>query len=400
MGFNSTANTTTLIAKFTPIGRQLLVSNNNSLITAFSLGDSDANYRVSLPLETGEIPTESGDIGANSTVSNSTSPAPQIRSVLMVNGSGALLKYVESESVNISSEVISNGLVTISGSNLSYDIINRNDTTTDPLVNLFYSFGLPLDSTQDNLYTGVTLTNGGFSGTAISGIAQENILVIGIANSTYGELLDGKAIRLDLPTTAGTMTIYSTFQNRSSALTIQDVNITETSPTTAPISSNIAFLFSDNIMTPNGGDPNYSWATGFGTLKPFSVNQKQLFNLSTNTNLAQTADTAVGIAYLDKGLLVITDQTIVNAFQLSGASATTVTSNSVSTAVFQNITCIANRGEFGGSTNPTFGPSDVPRISEVCLYDVNGNLIALAKPDRHILKNVNQFLAIGVKISL
>jgi hypothetical protein len=41
MGYNTTAATQTLIA--TPLGRQLLVTSNNTLITSFSLGDSDAN---------------------------------------------------------------------------------------------------------------------------------------------------------------------------------------------------------------------------------------------------------------------------------------------------------------------------------------------------------------------
>lgn len=44
MGFIPNATTTTLTAKLTPIGRQLLRSTNNNLITKFSLGDSDANY--------------------------------------------------------------------------------------------------------------------------------------------------------------------------------------------------------------------------------------------------------------------------------------------------------------------------------------------------------------------
>jgi hypothetical protein len=58
-------------------------------------------------------------------------------------------------------------------------------------------------------------------------------------------------------------------------------------------------------------------------------------------------------------------------------SGVTVTLSSVSTSVFQNITCIAGRGEFS-STNPSFGLLDSPRISEVGLYD-NGNIIAIAK---------------------
>jgi len=400
MGFNTTASTTTLTAKLTPIGRKLLVSNNNSLITTFALGDSDANYRVSLPLTTGEVPSSGGDIGPNNTVTNSIGGLTQLRSLLVVNPSGSLVKSVESQSINISTEILSNGQVVVTGSNLTHNFIDRNDNNIDPLVNLYYTFGLPLDSADDFNYTGVTTNQGGFSNTGLSGIAQSNILVIGVDNSTYGETIDGKELKIDLSTTAGTVTMYSTFQNRGVSLTTQDGNIRETSPVTSDIGSSIAFLFSDDIVRPNGGDVTLSWATGFGTDKPFSVNQKRLYNLTTDSNVAQTADTAVGIAYLDKGFIVITDPTIVNSFNLTGSSATTVTFDSVSTAVFQNVTCIANRGEFGSSTNPTFGPTDVSRISEVGLYDNQGNLLAFAKPDRHILKNVNQFLAIGVKISL
>ena len=41
-----------------------------------------------------------------------------------------------------------------------------------------------------------------------------------------------------------------------------------------------------------------------------------------------------------------------------------------------------------------------PRISEIGLYDDLGNLIALGKTDRQVTKNVNEFKAFNVKISL
>ena len=159
-------------------------------------------------------------------------------------------------------------------------------------------------------------------------------------------------------------------------------------------------LFSDNIQTPNGGSGSLSWATGYNTNKPFSVNGKQLYNLQTNSNLGLSADTPVGIAYLDKGIIVVTHPSIVSNYDSATASATSITFNSVSTAVYQNVTCIANRGEFGGSTNPTFTGADSPRISELGLFDTLGGLIAVAKTDRHLVKNVNEFLALNVKISL
>jgi hypothetical protein len=207
MGFNSTANTTTLTAKLTPLGRQRLVSTNNGLITTFSLGDSDANYYAALPLSTGEVPSAGGDIGPNSTNSNSTAQNAQLRSTLIVNPSGASRKAVETQSSTISTESVNIGVTTISGSNITQVSINRNDSSTDSYVNLFYSFGLPLTSTDDTKFTGTTFANGGYSDTALSGFAQTQILVFALNNANYGDVLDGKTIRFTLPTSAGTYTM-------------------------------------------------------------------------------------------------------------------------------------------------------------------------------------------------
>lgn len=400
MGFISSANTLTLTAKLTPVGRQRLVSTNNALISTFSLGDSDANYNVPLTLSAGQIPSMGGDIGANASVSNSTAQIANIKSPLIVNSSGLIKKSVEKQSTFISYDVLSNGTTTLSGSSLSFNVINRNNYNSDSLVNLFYSFNLPLNSTDDTTYTGITYARGGYSDTALSGLAQTKILVIGLNNSSYGECLDGKSIRLVLPTSAATYTLYSTFENIGDSTATEDANIRDTSSVTANLGPNVAMLVSDDIMTPNGGSPSLSWATGFGTVKPFSNNNKQFYNLQTNTNLGLTADTVIGVAYLDKGFLVITNPTIVNNFTSSATTASTLTFESVSSAVYQNVTCLANRGEFGSSTNTTFTGSDIPRISEVGLYDDLGNLIALAKTDRQLTKNINEFKAFNIKINL
>lgn len=400
MGYNSTATTLSLTAKLTPIGRQRMVSTNNSLIKVFSLGDSDANYQTSLLLNTGEVPSTSGNIGYGNTTSNSTANAINLSSVLILNTSGLLTKPVSSQSVNILSETAPNGFTTISGSNLTFNVINKLDYTIDERVNLFSSFGLPITPSDINLFTATTTNFGGYSNTSYSGVATNQILVIAIDNSTFGECIDGKTVRLVLPTSAGTYTLYSTFQSNQQSLSVLDNTISETSVTTKQFGQNIAMLFSDNILTPNGGGGSLSWSTGYGLNRPFSLNGKQTFNSQTNTNIGQTGDTIVGLAYLDKGFIVITHPTIVNNFTTSASTATTVTLDSVSTNVFQIINCIADRGEFGSSTNKTFQSTNVPRISEVGLYDDNGNLIAVAKTDRHITKNVNEFLALSIKITI
>jgi hypothetical protein len=400
MGYNSTATTLTLNAKLTPFGRQKMVSTNNALIKTFSLGDSDANYNTSLILGTGEVPSLAGNIGVNNTISNSTTQNVGIKNVLIVNNSGQVTKPVSSQSINILSEIKHNGYTTISGSNLTQEVINRNDLTTNPLVNLYYSFGLPLNSTDDTQYTGVTFSNAGFSDTAFSAFSVSNILVISLDNSTYGECIDGKTIKITLPTSASTYEIYSTYQNQPIQPQRLDQLTSDSAIESQIYGNNIAMLVCDAINTPNGGNPSLSWSTGYNTDKPFSLNNKRTYNFQTNSNLGVTADTLVGIAYLDKGFVVITNPTIVNNYTSSLSSGTTVAFNSVSTNIFQNITCIADRGEFGSTTNPTFSTGDIPRISEVGLFDELGNLIALAKTDRQVTKNINEFLAIGIKLTL
>lgn len=403
MGFKTTASTVSITAKLTPLGRVLYAKNNNSLITSFSLIDSDANYKAVQPLATGEVPSEGGNIGPNSSISNSTTQNVNFKSLLILNGNGVLKKAVESNSITINSDIALNGETTVTGSTLTQNMINRGDYILDSLVNLYYTFGLPLNASEDGKYTGVTYANGGYVDTAISGIAQSNIVVFGIDNSTYGESIDGKTIKLVLPTTAATYTIYSTYQNKGAKLASEDGNYRDTSTITSKYGSNIAFLFSDDIQKPNN-DTSLSWGTGYGTVKPFSSNKKSLYNFQTNTNVGVTADTVVGIAYLDYGFIVITNPTIVTnygAVDITGTTTgTSITFNSISTNVYQNITCIAGRGEFGATTNYTFTGLESPRISGIALWDVNGNLIAVGKSDRHIVKNVNEFLALGVKISL
>jgi hypothetical protein len=151
-------------------------------------------------------------------------------------------------------------------------------------------------------------------------------------------------------------------------------------------------------MKPNGGSPTLSWATGFGTQKPFSLNGKQLYNLQTNDSIGVSADTIVGVVYLDKGFAVITHPEIVSNFETSAGIGTNFIFNSISTSVHQNVTCIADRGFFGTTTNPTFGPGDIPRFSEIALLDNVGNIIAYGKTDRQIEKDINSFLALAVNI--
>jgi hypothetical protein len=398
MGFNNSSTNVSLVAKLTPLGRQRFATNSEkTLITTFALGDSDAYYGATDSLSTGQVPSESGDIGPNGSVSNSTAPIAGLKSFLVVNSAGITTKPIESMNSTVVTNQVYNGLTSISGANLSYSFINRNDYNTNSLVNLFYSFGLPLNYSDDVKFTGITYASGGYSDTGLSGMAQTNIIVIAINNSTYGDVIDGKQIKVHFETSATTYDIYGTFLNFGQSTKVLDTQYRESSSVGTNFDSNVVLLYCDDIQKPNN-NAALSWATGFGLNKPFSLNSKQLSNLQTNTNTASIADVPVGVAYLDKGFVVLTHPSITSGYTVSATSATTIMLNSLSTEVYQTITCIANRGEFAASTNPTFSNGDVPRISEVGLFNNRGELMAIAKTDRQVLKPADSFKSFGVKI--
>jgi hypothetical protein len=398
MGFVSSS--TVLEAKLTPIGRQKLLANNTTLITKFSLGDSDANYYCTLALANGEVPSGGGNLTASSGVTNNsvTNGVQIVNPLFSIAGSQFKNAEPNSSKTVISQENI--GQRTVTGTTLSHDIVYLSANTTDTLVNLYNSFRLPITASQQLNFTNKTFNNGGWLDTALSGFAASVILVIGIPDDQYAEAIDGKEMRLTLSgTTGGTYTIYSTFQNTLNSPSESDNKFTETSQQTTIFAPNYAFIFSDQIKRPNG-NPSRSWGTGFGSIKPFSAARKERYNLTTNTSLNLTADTAVGILFIDKGFVVITNPTIIADFSLTKSSATTCTYNSSVTLVNQEVVCIAGKGEFARSNNRTFTNGDTPKISEIGLYDNTNTLIAYGKTRQHITKTPNELKVFAVKISV
>lgn len=397
MGFIDSGATFTIKGKLTPVGRQLLITNTNTLINTFALGDSDADYTVLSGLTNGQIPDFSGD--KNTT--NNGGGNYNFRSVLFYNGTSTV-KPVEASSLSINTSFSYLGVTTVeySGGSITHNKINRLSGTTDVLTNLFYSFGLPKSDNEQRTFTGTTFAQGGFSDTALSGISQDSVLVIGLKSTEFGEIIDGKSIKISLTTTGGTYDMYGTFENQTLPLTTYDNSLVETAPSLAVFGSNRALLFCDTISKPNQ-DSTKSWSTGYATTKPFSsIPKKEIWNLTTNSTLSLTADTPVGVAYLDKGFFVITDPTIVNEFDLTGTtlSATTIEFNSVNSSVSQQVTCIADRNTFVNSTNPTFTTGETPRITEIGLFDATGNLIAIAKTNRTYFKSANEIVIFNIVI--
>ena len=60
--------------------------------------------------------------------------------------------------------------------------------------------------------------------------------------------------------------------------------------------------------------------------------------------------------------------------------------------------CIAARGEFYNSQNATLTVNDDVRVSEIAITDEAGNILAIGKTDRQIVKKKNDFVVFDVQI--
>ena len=336
-----------------------------------------------------------------------------------------------------------NGYNQISGSQLKFTVAQRNPNNGRAFSNLYSSFALPAANFE---VTGWDLQWGN---NALQDIDDStNVVVIEIPKNTYGELIDGRTFKLTLPHSSGTtFDCYSSYYlpyDASSDPSIEAERFGHTSalnqnvtPAIDTASTNVSFLFSDWFAPPvNGG----SWADGYTTSSPpagypdsttfFSFAQDK--KVSTSTNGGAGIDVPIGICYLDKGFIVLTSSAVTQSINWSASTAgvcggVIVSACTASTYVYSaitqdffsstdaqltfysfekqwvlNVLCTASPNEFYITKNPTaadlnpiitsngeYDLSSVNKpvyISEVGLYDSNGDLLAIAKPDRPISK--------------
>jgi hypothetical protein len=418
MGFNSTATTITVTARLTTTGRSRLLTEPSSILSHFVVGDSDSNYQTNQSLLTGEIPATSGDISLNNSVNINIADGISIRNKIYYNNLNTI-KPVEGGSSSVRLETSSLGEQIASGTTLLLNKIVRSGTTNSD-VNYLKSLGLPITTAQLQPYS-KTLENQGFSDTAFSSFSADTVLMGVIDNSKYGELIDGKSIKMTLPvytgfTTGGTGTAFTTYDIYSSFLNIttltkqqQDQKYKDSSINSNGIGDNITYLVSDNIQKPNN-DSTLSWSTGYDQFKSFENAGKALINFQNGGSVVK--DKIVGIFHLDKGIFAFTDSDIVTNIVTTGTTNVTtpsgfyyynnnsynVTIDSVVNNLVQNITCKLDREEFNSSSNNTWGSSDPIRISEIGITDATGELLAIGKLDRHVTKSLNDFIIFDVRL--
>ena len=215
------------------------------------------------------------------------------------------------------------------------------------------------------------------------------------------------------------MRVYSTFPKTTITKINLDTQYKDNSSTPTDLfrkNINVAYLVSDSVQRPND-DNSKSWSTGYDTFKPFSINSKELINVNTVSSTGIVADKVIGIAYLDKGILAFTDPVIVDnvVTNFSGDPATSAftnslglyhytantfntTVNSIETNIIQNLLCIAPRNMFYRSENKTRSQSDDIRLSEIAIVDSAGDILAIGKFDRQVIKKKNDFTVFNVEI--
>jgi len=208
----------------------------------------------------------------------------------------------------------------------------------------------PVSGDTGEYYNTVLQTIGAnnFVQTAYSKLPVPNdlFLILDIKPNQYGAIIDGKSIQLTLPywtgatstsyikqylginssysTTQTTISLYGTYNNSNlniaggldnvlSELDLSLKDLGEPIDLSQPVSnyeSNVVLLFSDIIKKPSLNTLG-SWSDGHSDV----IDGEKVFtpNAQVKNTYNYFNDTCVGVAYLDKGFIVITHPTIVDS---------------------------------------------------------------------------------------
>ena len=110
-------------------------------------------------------------------------------------------KPVEANSSKVTSNIDTIGEMVVTGTSLNYVTLTKSASTVD-FTNLFSSLSLPIINSKIAVF-GKTAQFGGWLDTAFSNFSASTILLASINTDQYGEVIDGKNIRLTLPIITG-----------------------------------------------------------------------------------------------------------------------------------------------------------------------------------------------------
>ena len=200
------------------------------------------------------------------------------------------LKKVENAGSNSFTKQISSfGEQSLTGNQLKFTYCDAIDFSSRPYGNLFASFNFPITNGQ-KLDFATTNSNNAFN--FFNNINQ--FIAVEIPENKYGELIDGKTFKLSFPINSGSsisvIDCYATYflPDGSTDTKIMDKQYADTRSESAYfgidpasnelLSSNIAYLFSNQISKPKLGlsyntlsSSSYTFSTGFTSFSYYSI---------------------------------------------------------------------------------------------------------------------------------
>ena len=174
-------------------------------------------------------------------------------------------------------------------------------------------------------------------------VQNELYLIFEIPNGVYGELIDGKTVKFDLPYYTGTtdnvvdeklglysynstpiqLNAFGTYNKKNLRtrnldrvlseidLSVKDIGIRPNLENTEAYESNVVLLFSDKIKAPTGINLS-TWSAGYVDL----IDGTRVFNPNSQEKAVYdyNNDECIGFVALDKGFIVITHPKVVDSY--------------------------------------------------------------------------------------
>ena len=88
---------------------------------------------------------------------------------------------------------LGDGWTATTGTSLTFTAAQRSANNGRAFSNLYTSFSLPTTCAQTESYASTWINNG------MSALNQSNVIVVNIDSNNYGELIDGRTIKLTFP---------------------------------------------------------------------------------------------------------------------------------------------------------------------------------------------------------
>jgi len=252
MAYISTTAVTTnfLTVYLTKRGRDIMVRGNGTDLTfdTFSIGDNDINYRIT-PKDR-FVPSVTGDITG---CIFSLAPNIDVKSkIFKTTGDTSNFYTFMSQTPFAPINQSSASYQTLTGDSINFLVSFQTGTTQSN--HLYKTFNLPITANQKTEF------DGKYAFTAIEEYNTPKALFISIPQNSYNEMIDGKNIRITLPSLGVVNVIVSSFFNNGKGYDYNNVLISDDNTISQEFgynrttfdnkNTNVAYLFSDSIKRP------------------------------------------------------------------------------------------------------------------------------------------------------